>query len=39
MAFHDEITLLVLIGVGGMVYAGSILGLFGPRWLKGLVKG
>jgi hypothetical protein len=31
--------LLVLIGVGTVVYAGSILGLFGPRWLKDLVKG
>jgi putative peptidoglycan lipid II flippase len=37
--FQDEITLLVLIGVGAVVYAGSILGLFGLRWLKGLVKG
>ena len=39
MAFHDEITLLLLIGVGAVVYAGSILGLFGLRWLKALVKG
>jgi putative peptidoglycan lipid II flippase len=39
MAFRDEITLLLLIGVGAVVYAGSILGLFGLRWLKGLVKG
>jgi putative peptidoglycan lipid II flippase len=39
IAFHDEITLLLLIGVGAVVYAGSILGLFGPRWLKALVKG
>jgi putative peptidoglycan lipid II flippase len=37
--FHDEIVLLLLIGVGAMVYAGAILGLFGPRWLKALVKG
>ena len=37
--FHDEIVLLVLIGVGAVVYAGAILGLFGPRWLKALVKG
>ena len=37
--FHDEIILLLLIGVGVVVYAGSILGLFGWRWLKGLVKG
>jgi putative peptidoglycan lipid II flippase len=37
--FQDEIILLLLIGVGVVVYAGSILGLFGWRWLKGLVKG
>jgi len=37
--FRDETTLLLLIGVGAVVYAASILGLFGPRWLKGLVKG
>src|SRR5262249_56878329 len=39
IAFRDEIVLLILIGVGAVVYAGAILGLFGPRWLKGLVKG
>jgi putative peptidoglycan lipid II flippase len=39
VAFHDEIALLLLIGAGTLVYAGSILGLFGPRWLKALVKG
>src|SRR6266545_2101925 len=39
VAFHDEVALLFLIGVGTVVYAGSILGLFGPRWLKALVKG
>src|SRR5689334_16311645 len=39
MAFRDEIVLLILIGIGAVVYAGSILGLFGPRWLKALVKG
>jgi putative peptidoglycan lipid II flippase len=38
-AFHDEITLLILIAVGAVVYAGSILALFGPRWLKSLVRG
>ncbi len=37
--FQDEIILLLLIGVGVVVYAGAILGLFGWRWLKGLVKG
>jgi putative peptidoglycan lipid II flippase len=39
IAFHDEITLVLLIAVGAIVYAGLILGLFGPRWLKGLVQG
>jgi len=39
IAFHDEITLVLLIAVGAIVYAGSIVGLFGLRWLKGLVKG
>jgi putative peptidoglycan lipid II flippase len=39
MQFHDEITLLALIGIGAVVYAGAILGLFGLRWLKDLVKG
>jgi len=37
--FRDETTLLLLIGVGGVVYAASVLLLFGPRWLRGLVKG
>jgi putative peptidoglycan lipid II flippase len=37
--FRDETTLLLLIGVGGAVYAACILGLFGPRWLRSLVKG
>src|SRR6202789_2122247 len=37
--FHDEITLLILMVVGAVVYAGSILALFGPRWLKSLVRG
>src|ERR1700761_719730 len=39
IAFHDEITLALLIAVGAVVYAGLILGLFGLRWLKGLVRG
>jgi putative peptidoglycan lipid II flippase len=39
IAFHDEITLALLIALGAIVYAGLILGLFGPRWLKGLVRG
>jgi len=37
--FRDETTLLLLIGVGAVVYAASVLLLFGPRWLKSLVKG
>jgi putative peptidoglycan lipid II flippase len=37
--FRDETTLLLLIGVGAVVYAACILGLHGPRWLRGLVKG
>ena len=37
--FRDEATLLLLIGVGAVVYSACVLLLFGPRWLKGLVKG
>jgi putative peptidoglycan lipid II flippase len=37
--FRDETTLLLLIGVGAAVYAACILGLFGPRWIRSLVKG
>jgi putative peptidoglycan lipid II flippase len=37
--FRDETTLLLLIGVGAVVYTACVLLLFGPRWLKGLVKG
>jgi len=36
--FRDETTLLLLVGVGAVVYAASVLLLFGPRWLKALVK-
>jgi len=36
--FRDETTLLLLIGVGALVYAASVLLLFGPRWLKALVR-
>src|ERR1700761_3461208 len=39
VGFHDEITLAALIGIGAIVYAGLIFGLFGLRWLKGLVRG
>jgi putative peptidoglycan lipid II flippase len=37
--FRDEATLLLLIGVGAVVYAACVLLLFGPRWLRTLVKG
>jgi putative peptidoglycan lipid II flippase len=37
--FRDEMSLLLLIGAGGLVYTACVLLLFGPRWLKGLVKG
>ncbi len=37
--FRDETTLLLLIVVGAVVYAACVLLLFGPRWLKSLVKG
>jgi putative peptidoglycan lipid II flippase len=37
--FRDETTLLLLIGVGVVVYAALVLLLFGPRWLKSLVRG
>lgn len=38
-AFHDETALLLLTVVGGAVYAGSILALFGRKWLRSLVRG
>jgi putative peptidoglycan lipid II flippase len=38
-AFRDEAALLLLVAVGAVVYVSSILVLFGPRWLKGLVRG
>jgi putative peptidoglycan lipid II flippase len=38
-ALRDEATLLVLIVVGAIVYAGSILLLFGRVWLGSLVRG
>ncbi|CCE05575.1 putative virulence factor MviN-like protein [Bradyrhizobium sp. STM 3843] len=36
--FRDEAVLAVLIVVGGVIYAAAVLGLFGPRWLRGLVR-
>lgn len=38
-SFRDEIALLLLIVVGSVVYAGSILLLFGLKWLRSLVRG
>jgi len=38
-AHRDEAALLVLIVVGALIYAAAILGLFGPRWLRALVRG
>src|ERR1700716_1813836 len=37
-AFRDEMSLLLLIVAGAMVYAGSILLLFGRRWIISLVR-
>src|SRR3954449_1373268 len=37
-AFRDESMLVVLVVVGTIVYAGSILLLFGRRWLRSLVR-
>src|SRR5258705_440687 len=37
-AFRDEPALLLLVVVGAFVYAGSILTLFGRRWLVSLVR-
>ena len=34
---RDEAALLLLVAVGAVVYGGSILALFGPRWLRSLV--
>ena len=38
-AFRDEAALLLLIVVGTLVYAGSVLLLFGRSWLRSLVRG
>jgi putative peptidoglycan lipid II flippase len=34
----DDVALLLLIVVGAIVYAGSILALFGAGWLRSLVR-
>jgi putative peptidoglycan lipid II flippase len=38
-ALRDEVALLLLVGVGALVYGGAVLLLFGPKWLRGLVRG
>jgi putative peptidoglycan lipid II flippase len=38
-ALRDEAALLLLVGVGALVYGGAVVLLFGPRWLRGLVRG
>lgn len=38
-AFRDEAALLLLIVAGTLVYAGSVLLLFGRSWLMSLVRG
>jgi putative peptidoglycan lipid II flippase len=37
-SLRDEAALVLLIAVGAVVYGGSILLLFGPRWLRSLVR-
>jgi len=37
-SFRSEAKLLLLIVVGTIVYAASIVGMFGVRWLRGLVR-
>ena len=37
-AFRNEIVLALLIAVGGAVYAGAIMALFGLKWLRSLVR-
>jgi putative peptidoglycan lipid II flippase len=37
-SFRDEAALLLLVAVGTVVYGGAVLVLFGPRWLRALVR-
>jgi putative peptidoglycan lipid II flippase len=37
-ALRDEATLAFLVAVGAIVYSGSILLLFGRRWISALVR-
>lgn len=36
---RDEAALVLLVGVGAVVYGGAIVLLFGPKWLRGLLRG
>jgi len=38
-SLRDEAALLLLVGVGALVYGGAVLLLFGPKWLRGLLRG
>src|SRR5581483_8010616 len=38
-SLHDEVAFLLLIAVGGVVYLGAILLLFGKSWVMSLVRG
>jgi putative peptidoglycan lipid II flippase len=38
IGLRDEAALLLLIAVGAVVYGGSILALFGLRWLRSLIR-
>jgi putative peptidoglycan lipid II flippase len=38
-AFVDEVALVLLIAIGGAIYACSILSFFGLKWLRSLVRG
>ncbi|MBI3699923.1 MAG: murein biosynthesis integral membrane protein MurJ [Afipia sp.] len=37
-SFRDETALLILTAIGSVVYAVSLLALFGPRWLASLIR-
>jgi len=39
LPLRNEAALLLLIAVGAVVYGASIFSLFGPRWLKSLIRG
>jgi putative peptidoglycan lipid II flippase len=37
-AGHEELTLALLVAVGAVVYLALILALFGPRWVRSLIR-